>query len=135
MYGSNKNLQAELSGCDVVIHLAGAPILQRWTKKNKKQILESRSITTQNLVDAINSLPSELQPKKFISASAVGIYKTGAFHNEDSTNFDDGFLGTVAKNWEKPIVELPPRTKKIIFRIGVVIGKKCQINFRPAFAL
>ncbi|GAB1453179.1 hypothetical protein MASR2M47_32350 [Draconibacterium sp.] len=30
-----KDLQDEIRDCDAIINLAGAPILQRWTAKNK----------------------------------------------------------------------------------------------------
>ncbi|NNF85604.1 MAG: NAD-dependent epimerase/dehydratase family protein, partial [Winogradskyella sp.] len=34
-------------GVDVIIHLAGASISKRWTKEYKKEIIESRTQTTQ----------------------------------------------------------------------------------------
>nr|WP_051568094.1 NAD-dependent epimerase/dehydratase family protein [Draconibacterium orientale] len=36
LYGASTNLQKELRNADVIINLAGAPILQRWTAENKK---------------------------------------------------------------------------------------------------
>lgn len=119
-------LADEIHSCYAVINLAGAPILQRWNSKNQKIIYESRVNTTKNLVQAINILPAEFRPQKFISASAIGIYKAGLFHNEESTNFDDGFLGTVVKDWEKPLAELPEHVQKVIFRIGIVLGKDAK---------
>ena len=38
---------------EIIINLAGASIFDRWTKKNKKAIRESRVLTTQNLVAAL----------------------------------------------------------------------------------
>lgn len=43
-------------GVDCVIHLAGASISQRWTKKNKANILDSRVKSTQLLYQAIKNL-------------------------------------------------------------------------------
>lgn len=119
-------LMNEIRSCYAVINLAGAPVLQRWTPKNRKTIYESRVLSTQNLVEAINELPAESRPKKFISASAIGIYKTGFLHDESSTAFDDGFLGTVVQDWEKPLNELPAQIQKVVFRIGLVIGKQAS---------
>jgi len=126
IYGSSAILTKEIEGTDVIINLAGSPILQRWTKRKKKLIHESRVRTTRNLVQAINAISKEKQPKKFISASAIGIYKSGYTHDENSTNFDDGFVGTVAKDWENASGELSSNVKKIIFRIGLVLGKEAK---------
>lgn len=126
IYGSISALSTEIEGSDVIINLAGAPILQRWTDRTKRLIHESRSRTTQNLVQAINALPDEKRPKKFISASAVGIYKAGFLHDENSTNFDIGFLGMVVHDWEKPLNDLPLHIQKVVFRIGIVIGKEAK---------
>lgn len=126
LYGSIKKLAEKIDDTDVIINLAGAPILQRWTNKNKQTIFDSRVKTTQNIVNAINSLPLNKQPKKFISASAIGIYKSGGLHDEESTIFDDGFVGNVVKNWERPLQQLPEYIQQNIFRIGLVLGEKAQ---------
>lgn len=126
IYGSTATLSKEIEDSDVIINLAGAPILQRWTNRKKRLIHESRVRTTRNVITAINALPKEKQPKKFISASAIGIYKTGITHNESSTNFDNGFVGTVVKDWEDATSELPTYIQKNIFRIGLVLGKEAK---------
>ncbi len=126
LYGSTSLLSKEIEGTDVIINLAGATILQRWTKKNKKLIYESRVNTTRNLVNALNSFPSEKQPRKFISASAIGIYKTGFTHNENSTEFNENFDGIVVKAWENASESLNQGIQRIILRIGLVLGKKAK---------
>jgi len=126
IYGSSAILSKEIEGTDVIINLAGAPILQRWTKRKKILIHESRVRTTRNLVKAINALPQDRQPKKFITASAIGIYKFGFKHDETSINFDKGFVGIVAKDWEDASNELPANIQKNIFRIGLVLGKNAK---------
>ena len=126
IYGSLATLSKEIEGTDVIINLAGAPILQRWTERKKILIYESRVRTTRNLVKAIQSLPVEKQPKKLISASAIGIYKSGFLHDESSSNFDEGFVGKVVKDWENATSELPEHIQKNIFRIGLVLGKNAK---------
>lgn len=126
LMGPIEDLKDEIRNSDVIINLAGAPILQRWTNKNKAIIFDSRVKTTQNLVQAINNLPLQEQPKKFISASAIGIYKSGFKHNENSQNFDNGFVGNVVKNWEAASNGLSPNIQRNIFRIGVVLGKNAK---------
>ena len=115
-----------ISGSDVVVHLAGAPILQRWTKKGKAEILNSRTITTRNITQAINRLPDGKRPKLFISASAVGIYAAGNNHTERSNIYAEDFVGEVVRKWEESSSELSLSVRKVIFRIGLVLGKEAK---------
>ncbi len=126
LYGPTDDLKNAISNSDVIISLAGAPILTRWTKKNKALIYNSRIETTKNLISAIKILPEQEQPKKFISASAIGIYKSGYNHDETSNNFDPGFVGRVVKEWEESSNDLPKSIQKNIFRIGLVVGKDAK---------
>lgn len=126
LYGPSTKLQQELCNTDIVINLAGAPILQRWTVENKEAIYNSRVVTTHNLVKAIIELPENERPKKVISASAIGIYKSGHSHTDESKNFDEGFVGKVVKDWEHELTALPNTVTTIIFRLGVVFGKEAQ---------
>jgi uncharacterized protein len=126
LYGNSQNLTNEISDADVIINLAGSTILQRWTEKNKINIYKSRVKTTQKLVWAIKKLQPEQYPKKFISASAIGIYQPGQLHTEESKDFEQGFVGKVVHNWENAVMELPDSIQKIIFRIGPVLGKKSK---------
>ncbi len=115
-----------LSDTDVVINLAGAPILQRWTAANKKEILNSRIETTRNIVLAINGLPDNKKPIVFISASAIGIYSPNAIHTEKSTSYSNDFVGEVVKNWEEASADLSPKVRRVIFRISPILGKEAQ---------
>ncbi|MBN1821557.1 MAG: TIGR01777 family oxidoreductase [Prolixibacteraceae bacterium] len=122
-----------IKNSDAVINLAGASIMSRWTKQNKRIIYESRVKTTLNLVEAIKILPAEDCPEKFISASAVGIYKNNNLHNESSLNYNDGFLGKVVKDWEDASECLPKDINRVIFRIGLVLGKDSKIIKKMKF--
>ncbi len=124
LYGPAENLAQELKGADVVINLAGAPVLQKWTTKNKKVIYDSRIVTVRNLVRAFHILFPENRPCKVISASATGIYATGKTHSEESYDFDTGFLGEVVKDWEAAWNNLPAEVQLTVFRISVVLGKQ-----------
>jgi uncharacterized protein (TIGR01777 family) len=124
--GDVDQLTNKLLDVDVVISLAGAPILQRWTEANKNEILRSRIDSTQNIVHAINRLPLEHRPGLFISASAIGIYSPNEIHNEASTSFSNNFVAEVVKSWENATDELNPNVRKVIFRIGLVLGKDAK---------
>ncbi|SHI63423.1 hypothetical protein SAMN05444280_10461 [Tangfeifania diversioriginum] len=126
LYGSTDELAAQLKGTQVLINLAGAPILQRWTSHNKQVIYESRVQTTSKLVKAIQKMNEDQRPQKVISASAVGIYAVNGSHDEKSTDFDNGFVGTVVKDWENAWKDLPGNVELTIFRLGVVLGKEAQ---------
>ena len=85
---------------DVVIHLAGEPVAQRWTPAAKQRIRESRVAGTRNLVDALGRLPR--RPEALICASAIGYY--GSRGDEiltESSAPGNGFLPEVCKAWEK----------------------------------
>lgn len=124
--GDVDQLTKKLSDTDVVISLAGAPILQRWTKANKNEIIRSRIDSTQNIVHAINRLPMEQRPGLFISASAIGIYSPNKRHTEESNSFSDDFVAEVVRNWENASDDLNPGVRKVIFRIGLILGKEAK---------
>ncbi len=62
-----------LEGIDIVINLAGAPIIHRWSTSYKKVLYNSRIITTKKLVVAMAQMRKK--PELFISTSAIGIYE------------------------------------------------------------
>lgn len=124
LYGPLEQLANELKNADAVIHLAGAPILQRWTDENKKEIIDSRVVTAQNLASAINSLAVEHRPRKVVSASGISIFIPGKTHTEESSDYDQGFLGEVVKKWEGAWQGLPENVELIIFRMAAVLGKE-----------
>lgn len=114
-----------INGVDVIIHLAGAPIAKRWTESYKKEILSSRTTTTNMLYDLLKSKENNVH--QFISASAIGIYPDSMdeVYSEDNTGVDDSFVGKVVEKWEEvvdKIKELKIRVAKI--RIGLVLSAK-----------
>lgn len=122
-----KFLREKLAGVDAVVHVAGAPILTRWTRKNREIIFNSRVKTTQNLISAIRMIPKAEQPRIFISASAVGIYESGIEHTEESTRYAGHFASQVTAAWEEASASLSPEIRRVVFRIGVVIDRNSQM--------
>ncbi|MEI9943428.1 MAG: NAD-dependent epimerase/dehydratase family protein [Chitinophagaceae bacterium] len=62
-----------ISKADHIIHLAGANVAEkRWTKKRKKEIIDSRVKSGELLVGALKEIPNKI--KSVISASAIGWY-------------------------------------------------------------
>lgn len=106
---------------DIVINLAGANIINRWTDSYKELLYSSRIDTTQNLVEAMNKAIS--RPELLISTSAIGIYKNSSCFDEDNCELEDDFLARLCKAWENSALrakEVGIRTA--IFRFGIVMG-------------
>lgn len=109
-----------------IINLAGVSISQRWNKKTKALILESRLNTTRFLVDSLQHA-KDLQspiPSVFINASAIGYYGISpqGIQTEEVPPGND-FLATVCRQWEEAALQadrLGVRT--VICRFGVVLG-------------
>jgi hypothetical protein len=89
-----------LREADVIIHLAGEPIAQRWTTEAKRRIRESRVAGTRNLVEALARLPR--RPEALICASAIGYYgsRGDEILTESSAPGSD-FLAEVCAAWER----------------------------------
>lgn len=107
----------KLKGVDVVINLAGAPIIKRWSDPYKKVLMESRIESTEHLVEAINQ--SDIA--HFISTSAVGIYPNNKPCDEQCSEIADDFLGMLAKKWEEEALRCTKPTA--ILRFSVILGK------------
>jgi uncharacterized protein len=115
-------LAQKLKGAKYVIHLAGAPVIKRWTKAYRKKIYDSRILTTRLLVDAIALM--ETPPPHFICASATGIYPEEGEHCETSTATAGNFLATVCRAWETEAMRAEEYCRRVlIFRFGVILGK------------
>ena len=111
-----------LKDCEVVINLAGEKIIKKWTPSYKQMLLDSRIGTTKLIANAIKSMKNP--PKVFISSSAIGIYKNGKNHDENSLEFGDNFLVKIVKEWEEEALRIcSDETRVVIFRFGVVLGK------------
>ncbi len=120
---STESLADKMEGADLIINLAGASIQKKWTVSYKKEIFNSRILTTRKLAEAIHLLKQK--PSLVMSASAVGIYDTFENHDEFSDNFADDFLAHVCKEWETAIAPVAnEKTRLAIIRLGVVLDKE-----------
>ncbi len=115
--------QEALAGCDGVVNLAGAPIAEeKWSPAYKQQLIDSRVVTTENLVAAIDA--ADPRPSVLINASAIGFYGTSenAEFDESSVAGDD-FLATVCQKWEAAAHKVEDsHTRLVILRFGIVLG-------------
>jgi uncharacterized protein (TIGR01777 family) len=91
--------RAGLEGFDAVVHLAGEPLLGRWTTAKKRRIHDSRVLGTRILADALASLVR--RPKVLVCASAAGFYgDRGAEILTEESTAGRGFLADVCRAWE-----------------------------------
>ena len=114
---SSEEILQKLQGVEVVINLAGAPIIKKWSEAYKKVLLSSRVDTTRTLVEAIN----KSDVKQFISASAVGAYPDGMACDESFEGYGGDFLAHVTRLWEGEALKCTKPTA--VLRFGVVLGK------------
>jgi uncharacterized protein (TIGR01777 family) len=111
-------------GIEGIVHLAGESIAAgRWTEKQKKKILDSRTLSTRNLLKG--AVEAGVKPKVLVMASAIGIYgDRGNDSLSESSPQGIGFLADVCRAWEKesqyPGLE---SVRKVNLRIGIVLGK------------
>ena len=115
--------QEAISGCDGVVNLAGEAISERWSPEHKQAILQSRQITTQNLVEAISQADSK--PSVLVNASAVGYYGTSETATFDETSPPgNDFLAQVCQTWEAEAQKVKATgVRLVIIRVGIVIGE------------
>lgn len=116
--------QEAIAGCDGVVNLAGEALIgERWTAERKQEILASRQLGTQKIVEAI----AQAQPKPtvLVNASAVGYYGTSetAVFDETSSPGND-FLANVCQTWEAEAEKVKATgTRLVILRFGIVLGR------------
>ena len=112
-----------------IIHLAGAGVAdKRWSKKRKKEIVESRTTTSALLVKALQEIPNKVEA--VISASAIGWYGPDpAIPNpnpfEETAPADADFLGETCRLWENSIAPVTAMGKRlVILRTGIVFSRE-----------
>jgi uncharacterized protein (TIGR01777 family) len=91
-----------LDQADAILHLLGEPIAQRWTDDAKREIRDSRVLSTRSLVEAIAALPEDRRPRALISQSATGYYgPRGDEPVDESDPAGKDFLAGVTVEWER----------------------------------
>lgn len=109
-------------GIDAVVHLAGAGIGDhRWTDAYKRELLESRTIGTTLVAEAIGS--ASTPPSVLLSSSAIGYYgahPTTEF--DESSPSGDGFLADLCVAWEAAAPAQTDATRVALLRTGIVLS-------------
>ncbi len=111
-----------MEGLDAVIHLAGEPIVGRWTPEKKRAIRYSRVEGTRLLSATLAALQEK--PRVLISASAIGIYgNRGDEILDENSPAGSGFLAQVGREWEAATQPAERADIRVAHaRLGVVLS-------------
>ena len=116
---------AVLADVDAVVNLAGASIGSgRWTADRKREIVDSRVVTTTRLVEAIGTTG----PRTLVNASAVGYYGEGEAPVDERAPAADDFLGETCVEWEAAALAAEAQgVRVVLLRNGVVLAREAEV--------
>ena len=127
----------DTAALDAVVHLAGEPVIGRWTDDKKRAIRESRVDATLNLCRALADL--DTPPRTLVSASAAGYYgDRGDDVLAEGEPVGRGFLSDVAQAWERACDRARAAGLRVVHpRIGLVLSGRggALASMRLPFAL
>jgi uncharacterized protein (TIGR01777 family) len=122
----------EIDGADIVINLAGRSVDCRYTESNRRQIMESRTLTTKLIGDAIDG--ASRPPALWMNSSTATIYRHALDRPMDENTGELGgsepgapstwrFSIDVATSWEKAFFDAQtPRTRKVALRSAMTMS-------------
>ena len=126
-----------LEGFDAIVHLSGATVARRWTKKYRREIVDSRVGTTRALCDALANVRQ--RPRVLVCASAVGIYgDRGDEELTEESAAGTGFLAETCKAWEAAGDRASEAGVRVVHvRFGVVLSREggALDKMLPAFRM
>lgn len=113
---------AALEGGDAVVNLAGVPIGgKRWTAERKREIRESRTLTTRALVDAMTAAAG---PRVLVNGSAVGYYGPTEETVDETAPAGSDFLADTCVAWEREAVRaVESGVRVVLVRTGIVLAR------------
>ena len=111
--------QEVLKDCQYVVNLAGASIFRRWTANAKREIRDSRVLTTRHLVQAL----PENRDVFLFSASGAGYYgDSGDRTLEEEDKPGDDFLANLSVEWEEEAFQAEGSGVRVaVGRFGVIL--------------
>lgn len=113
-----------LDGALAVINLTGRNINCRHTLENLHDIMTSRVYSVKALAEAVAKIKTP--PRVWVQASAIGFYgDAGDQVCDENTPVGNDTLAKVCGKWEGAFqgVDLPG-TRKVVLRIGFVLGRE-----------
>jgi len=123
-WNDTKGIINALENSVMLINLAGKSVDCRYNKKNKEEILKSRTETTKALGEAI--LKCNNPPELWINSSTATIYRHAEDRpmTESTGEIGKGFSVDVATNWENALFSFQlTKTRQVALRMAIVLGK------------
>ena len=113
---------ADVDGLDAVLHLAGEPVVGRWTQDKRRRIMESRVLGTRSIAEGFARAAHP--PRVLVSASGIGYYgDTGDREVDENSPAGTGFLADVCRAWEAEAMKVRD-ARVVLLRIGLVLGRE-----------
>lgn len=114
--------QKEMRTHQAVINLTGSSIFCRWNRVNRQKIIDSRVLSTRNIVTAIEAADSKV--KVLLNCSATGYYGDRGDEELTETSLNgQGFLAEICKTWEAEAHRAEGFGVMVVLcRLGVVLG-------------
>jgi len=109
---------------DVIVNLAGAPIVGLpWSARRKRVLAESRLATTRALLAFVERAVQ--RPRVWIQASAIGFYgNRGTIALDEAAPAGEGFAAELCHNWEDMTAQLALYSvRSVVLRFGLVFGR------------
>jgi uncharacterized protein len=127
--------QRQLADHEVVVNLAGKSIFTLWTEKARKEIYDSRILTTRNLAEGL----ADRSDVTLLSTSAIGYYgdRGDDLLTEEQPPGHD-FLAAVSRDWEREALQAAAGGGRVILmRFGIVLDRDggALASMIPAFKL
>lgn len=113
-----------LAGAEAVVALGGASVGRLpWTKRYRRELVDSRLQTTRTLTTALRALRTDAP--SLVSASAVGYYGSapGEVLTEDSAA-GETFLADLTARWEAEAWRAEDHTRVALLRTAPVIHRR-----------
>ena len=122
---------SEIDGADVVVNLAGRSVNCRYHDRNRRQIKQSRVVTTRLVGEAIAA--ARHPPRVWLQASTATIYAhtynppnneaTGVLGNRPDDPDTWRFSYDVAKSWEEELDRADtPDTRRVKLRTAILLS-------------
>jgi len=115
----------QLAKVEAMVHLSGEGIAdKRWTEQRKTDILDSRVLGTEFLVEQLKEHAMEC--RVLVCSSAIGYYgedKNGKPFRETDEPAND-FLGRTCVQWEAASECAWDFTRRVVLRLGIVLAKE-----------
>lgn len=116
--------QAFAEPADVLVNLAGEPLVGRWTDQRKQAFFDSRVALTEGLVAAAGN--SGHWPQTVISGSAIGFYgSNGDTPLDESSPGVDCFSHRLCAAWERAAHPFADKgARLVLLRTGIVLDRE-----------